>query len=335
MSPITFKFFNPRGECRRVTYEDTPGLATIDKLVDSMVQGRRLLTYRDTEGDFVLLKTSRDLVEAVSDAKTNGSKSIRVQIRLVRECPRNNKENATPANNNNNNKSSSRNHCGPRVNCHRPTGGPQWIRCWGQGLFGHPHRISLDLEGVADEVDDVFKHFAPLFGIRVKHTGGADKAEARNEAAAERRASGTDEYPSKDENEHSHEAQETNKQVEETAKVESVASTPEDEAVPAPTIEATIEPQAASGEAGSGFTFVENEQEGNEAEEAAAPEPERKATDNTTKDGEPTPEDAVDEKLKLLKDMGFELPKDVARNMIKEMNGRMDLIVRALVANQK
>merc|ERR1712224_1165903 len=40
-------------------------------------------------------------------------------------------------------------------------------------------------------------------------------------------------------------------------------------------------------------------------------------------------------KVKLLRDMGFNLPTSVARNMIEEMGGRMDLIVRALVSNSK
>jgi len=334
MSPITFKFFSPRGDCRRVTYEDLPELATINELVDGMVEGRRTLSYRDSEGDIVLLKTSRDVVEAVKDAKDSGAKSIKVQIRLVRECPRNTGSKAAAVNENNSNH---RNQCGAgrrASNCHRP----QWGRCWsaGRGLFGYPHpRINIDLEGVSDEVDELVKHFAPLFGIHMMNEtdGGGEKAK---KAAGERASSGSQNQPPKeDEHPAASQPQETAQQVEETKTPDSAPATPVNESAaaspsPVPTIEESVK---AENPDASGFTFVENGPQDDKAEETLAPpEPKQNATD--VNDDQPKP-DAMDEKLKLLKEMGFDLPESVAKNMIRELNGRMDLIVRALVANQK
>jgi len=337
MSPITFKFFSPRGDCRRVTYEDLPELATINELVDGMVEGRRTLSYRDSEGDIVLLKTSRDVVEAVKDAKDSGAKSIKVQIRLVRECPRNTGGKAAAATAANANNSNHRNQCGAgrrANNCHRP----QWGRCWsaGRGLFGYPHpRINIDLEGVSDEVDELVKHFAPLFGIHMMNEtdGGGEKAK---KAAGERASSGSQNQPPKeDEHPAASQPQETAQQVEETKTPDSAPATPVNESAaaspsPVPTIEESVK---AENPDASGFTFVENGPQDDKAEETLAPpEPKQNATD--VNDDQPKP-DAMDEKLKLLKEMGFDLPESVAKNMIRELNGRMDLIVRALVANQK
>jgi len=73
--------------------------------------------------------------------------------------------------------------------------------------------------------------------------------------------------------------------------------------------------------------------------EVVAPKPEEVQDHHetsTTTNSASTPEgNSVDAKVKLLRDMGFEMPTGVARNMIKEMGGRMDLLVRALVANGK
>jgi len=337
MSPITFKFFSPRGDCRRITYDVTPELATINELVDGMVEGRRLLTYRDSEGDVVLLKTSRDVAEAVNDARNSGAKSIKVQIRLVRECPRNSDSKATAANQNNRNK----NHCGGaarRSSCHRTAGAPQWGRCWSRGLFGHPHRISVDLEGVSDEVEEIVKNFGPFFGIHVHNADEADQA--KKEAAGE---SASDVHPSpKGESESTQETAGKGEDIPtaesvvttpvDGAKIEAMETTPVKEAVVTSsqvptTIEESVAPENADVST-SGFTFVENEPENDETEVAAP----QTATRKKDQEGKPDP---MDEKLTLLKEMGFELPQDVARNMIRELNGRMDLIVRALVANQK
>lgn len=48
---------------------------------------------------------------------------------------------------------------------------------------------------------------------------------------------------------------------------------------------------------------------------------------------EATQEGTITAKVKLLQDMGFGLSEAAARSMLTEMGGRLDLIVRALVAN--
>jgi len=321
MSPITFKFFSPRGDCRRVTYDDVPELATINDLVDSMVEGHRSLSYRDSEGDVVLLKTSRDVVEAVKDANDSGAKSIKVHIGLIRECPRKNETKSATANNCNKN----RNPCvgaGRRVNYQRP----QWVRCWSRGLFGHPHRVSIDLEDISDELKEISKHLAPFFGIYIHDAdNGADSEEAKKQAV-ERASSDSDHPPSKDD-EHSPVSQpeESTQQVKETKKEASdFPSMP-----PVPTIEEGVVAENPDVSKGSGFIFVENEPQNDETEEVELKYDAKDDDEDQSKPG------AMDDKLKLLKEMGFEIPQDVARNMIRELNGRMDLIVRALVANQK
>jgi len=339
MSPITFKFFTPRGDCRRVTYEDVPELATINELVDGMVEGRRSLSYRDSEGDVVLLKTSRDVVEAVKDANDSGVKSIKVQIRLVRECPRKNGSNAATAATANSSNNNNRNHCGNawrRANYHRF--GPQWGRCWSRGLFGHPHRINIDLDGISEEVEEICKHFAPFFGIHVNDTDdNADQAEkeAKKEPGErESSVSGT-RSPKDDEHPPVSQSEETSEKVQDTKEAVPAPANPVNEppAFASPSPVPTIEENVVAGNShasASGFTFVESEpQNDDETEDVEAKQKAKDENDDQSKPG------AMEEKLKLLKEMGFEIPQDVARNMIRELNGRMDLIVRALVANQK
>merc|ERR1719223_200031 len=261
---------------------------------------------------------------------------------MVRECPHKNASKATAANNNNNN--NNRSHCASRrANCRR-AGAPQWGRYWSRGLFGQPHHINVDVEGVSNEVEEIIKHFAPFFGINLD-TYAAEK-ENQTEASGEPASGET--------SNESEQPKEAAKEVEETPKqAEAVAVT-----TPAPTIHGVSEAaslitdaitslgginttttttsieEATEPVSGSDYTFVESEPEVDPTEEAPAPqrEPKKKAEDSAV--DEPKP-DAIDDKLKLLKEMGFELPQDVARNMIRELNGRMDLIVRALVANQK
>merc|ERR1712232_327689 len=168
------------------------------------------------------------------------------------------------------------------------------------GLFGQPHNINVDVEGVSNEVEEIIKRFAPFFGINLD-THAAEK-ENQTEASGEP-ASGGENHPSSE----SEQSKEAAKEVEETPEqAEAVAAT-----TPAPTVEEATEPVS-----GSDYTFVENEPEVDLTEDAPAPqrEPKKKAEDSAV--AEPKP-DAIDDKLKLLKEMGFELPKDVARNMIR------------------
>jgi len=184
------------------------------------------------------------------------------------------------------------------------------------------------------------KHFAPFFGIHINdaHDGAG---EAKKESA-EPASSGSKEGELHD----PRVTQETAKHVEESKATDSVTTTPVNEPAvaspsPVPTIEESVvaESQDASASLAAGFTFVENEREDDKAEEMGAPEPApevKHEVKDDNNDDQPKPKtDNIDDKLNLLKEMGFEIPKDVAQNMIRELNGRMDLIVRALVANQK
>lgn len=100
---------------------------------------------------------------------------------------------------------------------------------------------------------------------------------------------------------------------------------------------------------GAAKTAVKNTSAGDEAEAKLEPEP-KPEVETETKEAkniraaqaseeassfDSTDERAVSIKVKLLEEMGFNIPTSIAENLIKELGGRMDLIVRALVANSK
>ena len=95
------------------------------------------------------------------------------------------------------------------------------------------------------------------------------------------------------------------------------------EASPVPGGEAAA-PQAT-------FVVIEAEKAEAEAEADEAPPavPEETGAAAAAEDAD------ISAKVQLLAEMGFDLPADIAASMIRELGGRMDLIVRALVANGK
>merc|ERR1712070_608225 len=113
--------------------------------------------------------------------------------------------------------------------------------------------------------------------------------------------------------ESSSESTDTSKPVaeESVAPTASAAEVPEEDSTAAATSNAPV-PAASSHS--QEFTFVEREQ----------PRADSETADSS---GE------IERKAELLKEMGFNLPRDMAHNMIRKLNGRMDLVVRALVAN--
>lgn len=268
----TFKLFLPTGDCRRVTFDSVPELAAINELVDGMVEAtsdRRQLTYVDSEGDRVVIKTSRDVTEAVHDAREAGAKTIKIYIRPRDRCGANK----------NGDGSGNKKHPGAR----RFRAGPWRGRC-GRGLFAHPAEVSGEWREIADVIGAIFPG---LFVAPSRDTDDASNGHNDN----------TDEATT------STESTETSTQAEkrtpESAEKSKPASQDPVQSVPGsdPAVNEQVESQVSS--------------------------------DAATVDKD------LDAKATLLREMGFEIPLDVARNMISEMGGRMDLIVRALVANQK
>lgn len=282
----TFKLFPPNGYCRRVTFPSAPDLSAINEVVDEMVDTpaeRRYLTYIDSEGDDVVIKTSRDVAEAVRDAReagaraapgSGGVRSIRVHIRVPRGTPS----------------------CG-RARYVRATTGPS---CGGRsrrGLFAHPAQLPSELR----EVAHVLSAFFP--GVLVCSPDDDDapavaKGDTEERAEAKKTEQATGERG----------------EVAEARSDDAAAETPSSPP-PRPADSAVVE--------ALGTTVTPRE-------------PAPAAKEATRDSQQPSASaSAMSAKAALLRDMGFEIPLDVARNMVAEMGGRMDLIVRALVANSK
>merc|ERR1712070_114357 len=123
MNPTTFKFYAPDGACRRFTFEAVPELAAVNELVDTLVESpveNRRLFYLDSDNDRVVIKTSRDLVEAVRDVQSTGASSVKIHIRVQPQVQHQRKTKTT-------------------------TNGSRPCRSWGwqyhyprSGLFAHP-----------------------------------------------------------------------------------------------------------------------------------------------------------------------------------------------------
>jgi len=273
----TFKVFKPNGECRRVTFPSIPELAAINEFVDSMVEAtadRRHLTYVDSEGDRVVIKTSRDVKEAARDAQQARAKTIKIHVRTLRQGGK----------------------CGGPRHQGGPCGRGRSLR----GLFAHPAEVAGEFRDIAHALDAIFPG---VFGSSVSPDSSVDESAESAEAAAP---------PSS----------EADAPAEKAAPVEAEKAAPVEAEKAAPTAASPSE----ADESGSQSSSRACEASSEEAKEESPAAPSPPATSE---------EDDLGAKAALLRDMGFELPLDVARNMITEMGGRMDLIVRALVANSK
>jgi len=267
-----FKFFRPNGDCRRVSFQAVPSIEDVNSLVKELVPWGRVgsggatswkLSYTDSEGDAVLITTSEDLVEAASDAKASGAKSVKVVVRRADGG------------------------CGARA-------GRGGARCRGSRLLSawKPHEMAVDLSALPDEWKAIVKHW---------HTACGGFSIINDDAVEGESSSVATSQPSAPEKAYT------------TA---SAAKTPKEDDTVAATSAASTLPTTSPQPQECRFTFAEREQVSADSESASS-------------------SDEIERKAELLKEMGFSLPRDVAHNMIKELNGRMDLIIRALVANSQ
>lgn len=301
MTAITFKIIKPNSDCRRVTFNAVPELAAINEVVDGLVDfDSRELVYVDSEGDRIIVKSSRDVQEAVRDAEATNAKTVKLWIRrnqagAGRACGRG----AAKASSKDNNQRQ------------RP-------RC-GRGLFRHPGWVQYGFE-FNDDVADILEAFFPRCFISRPH---CEKRTSDNDVPTS---------PTQDSGKDSNDSKNDSRDDSNTS---------------------SESPKGSASEAGtSSIDDLKSEVNGAEEEQQVTTAPLVEAKQhNATVHVDEVVEDAVPEsdipsqeqenendlnsKVSMLREMGFDLPDDVAKNMIRELNGRMDLIVRALVANNK
>merc|ERR1712070_17878 len=278
MNPTTFKFYAPDGACRRFTFEAVPELAAVNELVDTLVESpveNRRLFYLDSDNDRVVIKTSRDLVEAVRDVQSTGASSVKIHIRVQPQVQHQRKTKTT-------------------------TNGSRPCRSWGwqyhyprSGLFVHPgttwklgHQWDDIGADVLKDLNDIFPDFFRRCDISNDERSTSPGAEAE-------------------------------KRAEDPTPVNS-----EKKQEDAPTAPSTSTTDATAEESDESRAQVTS---GNQPPGSSESEPVTAAHEKEAG----ISEDELTSKATLLKEMGFDIPVDVAKNMIVELNGRMDLIVRA------
>lgn len=330
MTACTFKLFKSNGDCRRVRFNDTPKLDEINRLIDGIVcasSEQRSLTYIDSEGDRVIIKSPRDLCEALRDANESSAETIKLYIsnhhykRYASQRPCNGDRDPPPQQQN----QRQREGCGdgqrrPAGRCGRGRGSlffhPFWGPVWGEG------RGRSDWDLIAEDMTEVMSQLFPGFAhcrAANEKKGEADEASKKpSEAPAAQEGDGDNgalfEKPDRD-------VQEGQRNP---ASVDVPAAEPQDEqAMDVP----------SDGE--------------NQDQDRPNGTVDKQNVDNHNPNSNPNPQHAsptipsstsgndVDVKANLLREMGFDIPLEVARNMIVELGGRTDLVVRALVANQK
>lgn len=286
MPTTTFKIFKPNGDCRRVTFDTVPELSALNEIVDGLVdQETRDLIYMDSEGDRIVIKSSRDVAEAVRDADATNAKTVKIWIRFHQKhgtagpCGRG----AARTNNKN------RRRCGGGLFAH-----PGWV-----GHCGFSSDFNNDVNEILGALFPGFFIHSPHHG-RNKESGNAESASSDGEAKED--SSNT-----------------TNDSKEDVTAAASTSQNythqSEDEKTP------FVTPP------------VEAEQQDAKVEVKEVVKDTMPKSDIPSKASKG--EDELKSKVTMLREMGFELPDEVARNMINELGGRMDLIVRALVANNK
>jgi len=315
----TFKFFSPNGDCRRKTFDRLPDLSSVNAFLDGIENAPpvdcRLLSYIDSEGDRIVISTSQDISEAVKDADASGQKTIKVQIRRI----------AKGGSKTNNPHS----WCRTRSwQCH-----PHW------STSGHP--IYGFHVGFRDNVNDLCDLINAFFPACAKDTKGKEKENAPANSPVD---SSVDTTKKSAENEksasHKDDTTAGDKVGKDSAGYKNEASSPRrsDNSTHSENLNTRLEHQQhgqedstrSSPAADSSFMFVDRQLDnGSESDDRG------KATDDKVAAQPDSKHLDLDGKAKLLREMGFEVPLDVAKEMIAEMGGRMDLIVRALVTNNK
>lgn len=283
-------------------------MAAINDVVNDMVKSPaadRHLFYIDSEGDRVGIQSTRDVVEAVRDARLVRAPCIKIYIQSRR--------------------SPGTKDGGKGKKCNRPSCGPSWDG-WSWASPRHSiYRQRSSHHG--KEVVDLINSFGDLFfpGIRLVTYHTTDD---------------TSDQHSDDSTTEANSAQDGVKDADDkgTLTGEPVSFGEVSGASPSTTVNETdqvdekqmaqttpIHHEDVAAVDGTNFTFVERENDDVVAR--------GKASSDVNKAKASVAE--LDSKAAMLKEMGFDIPVDVARNMIEEMGGRMDLIVRALVANNK
>lgn len=331
MTTTTFKLMLPTGECRRATFHGVPDKATLDFVTGADRDHAPTFVYRDSEGDKVLIKDSNDVTEAVRDARKSGTQCIKLYLQKGRSrCGAQAQSGTTTA-------------CArPRPKC----GTPQWVfrgrpTPW---AFARPtrrnpfHYVKLGLDSnewshIMQDVDTVLDSlFGSFAGEEEAATTTVEQGQSTDDHVDEKQ------QPSAgDASAMSAEAGETdNTTVDGEGKAQESIIVQKEEDEDATTTENITVEDAAPEEKTNDTSPVPTD-------EATAPEatfivvePEKAKVESEETTAANAGEDpAIIAKVQLLAEMGFDLPADIATNMIKELGGRMDLIVRALVANGK
>lgn len=301
----TFKFFTPNGDCRRVTFYTVPDFDTVSKLIDGFSDtkssDRRQMSYVDSEGDHIIIESSQDLSEAAKDATESGKKTIKIQIH----------HQVTKGGN----KASARRQRSCRV------GGPFSLGPrYYHHIFGNPFHTRVD---VLDSVDELFDALFSQCSASTS-TGGVRSCDDKKDKSEEKDTTKQASSPQPKQEDVST-SNDTSRDV--------VANIDEIQKEEPPTITTTS----------SDFVHVDVQPNNDDSERQRAPasaatdqaEATKGSSNHEDDDGVAIESVDYDAKVRLLGEMGFDIPCDVAKEMISEMGGRMDLIVRALVANSK
>lgn len=328
-----------------MTFDHVPQKEEIDGLLQGAANDARpVFVYRDSEGDRVLIKDSQDVAEAVRDAHQSGAASVKLRVHR-----------------------GGRSRCEPRQQPHASTKGscgnpdtttskcattkcamPQWLyrgrptswaysrpASWGRTYHWRPCHLKVGRGSnewlhIMEGIDAIFED---LFGVPPSE-----------EAATT--ASEPEQSPLHDNLDHAEGSANPKETAEQSNAGQADEACHTEEATPAPLNVAMEAKPEATFVVVEPVTKVETEtgphstaeaEAGAEAEETepAKALAEKIATSSAQQQVATSSVNDVSTKVQLLEEMGFRLPKDIATKMIKEMGGRMDLIVRALVANSK
>jgi len=355
-SSATYKVFSPAGDCRRVTFKSAPQFEQINEIVDTLVDtpsSACTLYYIDSEGDRVLISTTHDIAEATQDTVGSGhANTVKFYVALTPAPDKSSHADTSGSN------AAAKRGCpwGPRLS-RRPAACKRFSRCAGpwshMAFYGRPPRVfqftdTADSDAVSifgELADDLAKIFPDFFISRAResnqktkscksacgeetshsaHDASSDSTAGSAAAAAPKTAqsSDTSNSPSK--------ADDTAASPRDSSHADSLA---EESSVPRDHID-TRSDAGSDRDALSGFVKVEAPAATlTNPHSSKAPISDADVAEQTSNDQVAQTGKDEDDKVRLLREMGFALPESAARNMIREMGGRMDLIVRALVAN--